>query len=57
MMPTIDEDREAVLQDLEVQEEENIDAEDDQEEGAFKKSKEQFCGSCLPKAKNRCFRK
>ncbi|XP_071800630.1 coiled-coil domain-containing protein 81-like isoform X2 [Asterias amurensis] len=32
MMPTIDEDREAVLQDLEVQEEENMDAEDDQEE-------------------------
>ena len=57
MMPTIDEDREAVLQDLEVQEEENIDAEDDQEEGAFKKSKEQFRGSCLPKAKIRCFRK
>ncbi|XP_033635192.1 coiled-coil domain-containing protein 81-like [Asterias rubens] len=32
MMPTIDEDREAVLQDLEVQEEEKLDAEDDQEE-------------------------
>jgi hypothetical protein len=49
MMPTIGEDREAVLQDLEVQEEENMDAEDDQEEGAFKKSKEQFRGLAYQK--------